>query len=214
MNVPIDATEDAAALNHRIKDSNILIAAVKRCIKKLEGKEQLSFEDQCVLTVVATATAEDLGCNATQEYFARMQENSPVNMHPIIDKFVDALPTEAQVHLMQLGAVVFGYNQDGTVDEKRVGSPERKDCQNSKTYIVRHPLSNLIKIGRSRDPEQRIRILSTQSGAILNTLLIVDEDIERELHTRFCQLRVHGEWFDDEQGLIAEYASKAKEGAA
>ncbi len=84
----------------------------------------------------------------------------------------------------------------------------------NKTYIVRHPVSGLLKIGRSRNPEQRIRTLSTQSGAILKTLLIVEADIERELHGKFCDFRAHGEWFDDKEGLISEYASKAKDGAA
>lgn len=211
MNMPINEAHDVADLNRRIDDGKVLIAAMERCIKKLENKEQLTFEEQCVVTVVSVATAEDLGCNATQEYFAGMQKTSPMTMHPIIDKFVDALPSQAQVRLIELGAIAFGYNQDGTVDEKRAGLFEREDRRVSKTYIVRHPLTQLIKIGKSFDPDKRIRTLSTQSGAILKTLLIIDSDIECELHRKFSEFRVHGEWFDDKKGLIAEYANTAKE---
>lgn len=211
MNMPINEAHDVADLSRRINDGKVLIAAMERCIKKLENKEQLTFEEQCVVTVVSVAAAEDLGHNATQEYFAGMQKTSPTTMHPIIDKFIDALPSQAQVRLIELGAIAFGYNQDGTVDEKRAGLFEREDRRVSKTYIVRHPLTQLIKIGKSLNPDNRIRTLSTQSGAILKTLLIIDSDIESELHKKFCEFRVCGEWFDDKKGLIAEYANSAKE---
>lgn len=82
---------------------------------------------------------------------------------------------------------------------KRQGKGEKK------TYIVRSTISGLIKIGKSFTPEQRIRTLSFQSGGNLKALLILDRDIESDLHSRFCSLRVHGEWFDDKQGTIRAY---------
>ena len=210
MNTLINATPDIADLDRSSHDRKILIAAVERCIKKLEDQEQLTFEEQCVLTIVSVVSAADIGIRATKEYFAGLQEASPITTHPLIDRFVDALPSQAQVRLMELGEITSGYNQDGAVDEKVTSLFGREDRRVRKTYIVCHPLSNLIKIGRSVDPEGRIRNLSMQSGAILKTLLIIESDIERELHKRFCDFRVCGEWFDDKNGLIAEYINAEK----
>lgn len=201
MNLIATATPSKTMTSKQVADGQALIAIIRRCIKKLEDKEPLTLEEQCVTTVFYAATAEDIGCNATQEYFASMQQEPSIQTHPIISKFIDALPTQDQINLMRVGAIFSGRNQDGTIDETR-NIPEKSSRQGIKTYIVRHPLTQLIKIGKSRDPDKRIRTLSTQSGAILITLLVIDKDIESDLHKRFCEFRVCGEWFDDKKGLI------------
>lgn len=87
--------------------------------------------------------------------------------------------------------------------EKPLGKRRREG--EKKTYIVHSAISGLVKIGKSFNPEQRIRTLSFQSGGNLKTLLILEGDVESDLHRRFCSLRVHGEWFDDKQGTIRAY---------
>lgn len=76
------------------------------------------------------------------------------------------------------------------------------------TYIVRHPLTGMIKIGRTVDVPGRIKSLQTGAGAILTTLAVIKGDVEQELHKRFSSLRRHGEWFEDEGGAITAFAAE------
>lgn len=88
---------------------------------------------------------------------------------------------------------------------------ENKNSSTS-TYIVRHPTTNMIKIGRTNDVQGRIKSLQTGAGAILATLAVIPADIEQELHKRFADLRRHGEWFEDVGGVISAFA-KTQEAA-
>lgn len=82
---------------------------------------------------------------------------------------------------------------------------ERAGKAAAKTYIVKSQASGLIKIGRSTSPDRRINSLSTAAGGKLDIIAIVDNDIERELHLKFSEIRVFGEWFMDD-GQITSYA--------
>lgn len=77
----------------------------------------------------------------------------------------------------------------------------------TRTYIVRHPLTGMIKIGRTADVAGRIKSLQTGAGAILATLAVIDGDQEQSLHKRFADLRRHGEWFEDVEGAISAFAA-------
>ena len=87
-------------------------------------------------------------------------------------------------------------------------------CNNShdakvvKTYIIRNNTNGLIKIGQSRDVEQRVRSLSTTAGSELEILCVIDENIEGELHRKFSSYRTTGEWFDDRDGRIMTYVNQ------
>lgn len=76
-----------------------------------------------------------------------------------------------------------------------------------KTYIIRVVNTNKIKIGKSYKPLQRVRTLSAQSGHELEILCVIDKDIELSLHKQFENYRTLGEWFEDTDGLIKEFAS-------
>lgn len=79
------------------------------------------------------------------------------------------------------------------------------------TYIVKHPITGLIKIGRANNVGQRVKSLQTGAGAILSTLAVIRDDVELELHRRFSAYRRHGEWFEDIDGVISTFASDLKE---
>jgi hypothetical protein len=81
------------------------------------------------------------------------------------------------------------------------------------TYIVRHPLTGMIKIGRTVDVPGRIKSLQTGAGAILATLAVINGDLEQSLHKRFASLRRHGEWFEDVDGAISAFAAEQGESA-
>ena len=74
------------------------------------------------------------------------------------------------------------------------------------TYIVFNPKSKQIKIGKSKTPENRIRTLETQAGAEFEVLALIESDLELKLHKKFAEYRTVGEWFEDRDGVIREYA--------
>jgi hypothetical protein len=88
----------------------------------------------------------------------------------------------------------------------REGNPQIACGYVVMTYVIKNPDLGLIKIGRTRDVSARIKALQTGAGIKLSTLAIIVGDIEKELHQRFADLRVFGEWFRDD-GRIEEFAS-------
>lgn len=180
--------------------------ALKNVIEKIEAKEFLTFEEQCVVMVATVSMASDVGCKATREYVNGHQSEYPIEMHPLINKFIEALPTKWQMHLSEAGAIMCGLNADGS--EKEVSQNIVKKSAICKTYIIRKQGTCEVKIGKSTQVEKRIRTLKTQSGANLEVLAVIPKDIEAMLHRQFCELRTVGEWFDDSKGLIAAFAAK------
>ena len=86
----------------------------------------------------------------------------------------------------------------------RVAAASGEHSRSLKTYIATNPDSGLLKIGRSRSPEHRMNSLQTGAAVKPQLLLVIEKDVERELHARFAALRVFGEWFRDD-GRIAEF---------
>ncbi len=77
------------------------------------------------------------------------------------------------------------------------------------TYFVRD--GDMIKIGSSMRPEDRISGLQTASARALEVLAIVSMEVadEFETHQLFAHLRVRGEWFRAESELLS-YISTLK----
>jgi hypothetical protein len=65
-----------------------------------------------------------------------------------------------------------------------------------KTYFILSPAVNRVKIGRSIDPDGRMRDLQVGSASPLVMLGHVDIDLEAELHVRFADYGTGGEWFE------------------
>ena len=182
------------------------LGALKNVMEKIKAKEFLTFEEQCVVMVATVSMASDVGCKATQEYVNGHQSEYPIEMHPLINKFIEALPTQRQVTLSEFGAVTCGLNLDGSERERNINDTRKPLV--CKTYIVRKIGTTEVKIGKSIRVEKRIRTLETQSGANLEVLAVIPKDIESMLHRQFMDLRTVGEWFDDSKGFIAAFAAK------
>lgn len=75
-------------------------------------------------------------------------------------------------------------------------------------YFIR--AGDLVKIGHSVNPPQRLRMLRTGSPVPLEFwhLEAGGKDRERELHERFAADRAHGEWFHISDA-IREYVEAA-----
>ena len=83
----------------------------------------------------------------------------------------------------------------------------------SHLYIIQSDKTGDIKIGRSKNPKQRLKQLQTGSPHKLKLLLIVENrgDLEKNLHQRLRQYRNrrNGEWFDfDCTGMLPDWLSE------
>lgn len=70
-----------------------------------------------------------------------------------------------------------------------------------KTYLIQSQLGGDIKIGKSTNPESRLKSLQTGRADKLQIKKIIDGDHEKELHSRYSHLRISGEWFRCEAEL-------------
>jgi len=65
-------------------------------------------------------------------------------------------------------------------------------------YFIRSEISGLVKIGKTNDINTRIKKLSKEHGPLELLGFIESEKAikrEKEIHEKFSELRVHGEWF-------------------
>lgn len=99
------------------------------------------------------------------------------------------------------------YAEAGLIPLLICGNAKPKSRQTSScTYIIKNPLSGLIKIGRTCDLKMRMQALQCGAGVPLDVLAVIPGDIEKSLHSKFSKYQVHGEWFSDSDGKIANYA--------
>lgn len=70
-------------------------------------------------------------------------------------------------------------------------SEREKDC---KTYVLIDRISGFCKIGKTSDIKKRVQILSCGNPNI-ELALVIDSDVESELHNKFNNKLVKGEWY-------------------
>jgi hypothetical protein len=85
-------------------------------------------------------------------------------------------------------------------EAERLRRKEEKMAPKSKrptfVYLMRDERSGFIKIGRAKDPDARERTLQSENPHVLMVLCHpADASIERELHHKYGDFRVRGEWF-------------------
>ena len=71
----------------------------------------------------------------------------------------------------------------------------------------------MVKIGKSENPESRIKSISTSTPFGLELLAVCEEIEERDLHHKFKHLRINKEWFrftDEIKDFIFPYLIKKK----
>lgn len=70
------------------------------------------------------------------------------------------------------------------------------------TYFLECESTSNIKIGRSVDPKKRFKALSTSSPTVIRILGVIEKDVETELHRKFKESRLQGEWFGSTPELL------------
>lgn len=64
------------------------------------------------------------------------------------------------------------------------------------TYIIHNPINKLFKIGKTKNISNRLIQLRNEFGLELNLVAFKGIDKEMEMHERFKERRIFGEWFD------------------
>lgn len=90
-----------------------------------------------------------------------------------------------------------------------------KEKENSFIYFILNHKNKFVKIGLSKNPEARLKILQTASPGRLELLFFIEGDLEVEaaIHEELKQFRNSGEWFDYSKVEVVEYIADKKEHA-
>lgn len=84
----------------------------------------------------------------------------------------------------------------------QIRPPATRPQRQIKTYFIQSEFGGHIKIGKSINPESRLKSLQTGRADRLLLKKIINGDKESELHARFKHLRDSGEWFRFENELV------------
>lgn len=101
-------------------------------------------------------------------------------------------------------------DRDALEEEKCKWECLRRECKKEKCkkedslYLIKDTYNDRLKIGRSINPQKRIKQLQTSNSGSLEILFIVNGrgHEEESLHRKFNELRICGEWFVNDDTII------------
>lgn len=109
------------------------------------------------------------------------------------------LPVQQITHYSNEKPTVYRQTRNRSTDEQ------------SKTYLMHDSNTGYTKIGKSVNPRQRERTLQSEKPTI-TMFAICDRLVEKELHNKYADKRIRGEWFDltsnDIENIKMEYNFK------
>lgn len=79
----------------------------------------------------------------------------------------------------------------------------QREYKKQKCYIMIDASTNYVKIGKSQNPGHRERTLQAEKPTI-KMIHVFEDDIEKELHSKFNDRRLRGEWFDLSENEVNE----------
>jgi hypothetical protein len=96
----------------------------------------------------------------------------------------------------------FDYNESHYVPVRHTQYHKNDDL-----YLIRDSVTNYLKIGRSYNPDKRIKQLQTGHAGTLTMLYTLKGKghLEKKFHKKFQNLNTSGEWFIDDGSIISEY---------
>lgn len=109
----------------------------------------------------------------------------------------DALDQTGQPTLRYVGATKGWYLAPRWSELEHFGSRREDSDGFDSVYLVHAPATGRVKIGRSTQVYKRFSALRAQSGADLELIAVLPEESELNLHRRFADRRLNGEWFDE-----------------
>tara|TARA_Y100000310_G_C20334261_1_gene646713 strand:+ start:381 stop:680 length:300 start_codon:yes stop_codon:yes gene_type:complete len=71
-------------------------------------------------------------------------------------------------------------------------------CKEDALYFIQSDVTGMIKIGRSKDPQKRLKQLQTGNPNKLKLIASFEKEgwKEKALHEELSRYRLEGEWFD------------------
>lgn len=66
---------------------------------------------------------------------------------------------------------------------------------NEKTYIIADKKYNIIRVGRSKNPYERLKTIQISNSAELEMVCVFEEDIEKEIKELLKKYKIRGEWY-------------------
>lgn len=109
----------------------------------------------------------------------------------------DALPSP------DISKKIFGVDKMMDFLEGNDAFIEHKSCLNKKTYLMIDAHTNLVKIGKSKEPKLRERTLQS-AKPLISLFAVCQDDVESLLHKTYKFYRVRGEWFNLSKHQIDE----------
>jgi len=122
--------------------------------------------------------------------------------------FVCLCPNEDREELCEIMNEISKWIAMTTPIRFSINSSTTKSCKECgfKTYIMIDHNTGFYKIGKSKNPCFREKTLQSEKPTI-EMILIINQDIEKELHQKYSDKRVRGEWFQLDDQVI-EYLRK------
>lgn len=104
----------------------------------------------------------------------------------LLDKFVDS---KHATYWTLRGDIAVSLNRNKSQYKKAVRYGK---C---KTYLMKDENTGFVKIGKSIHPQKRESTLQSEKP-VISLFKVCDKLIESELHNKFKNKRIRGEWFD------------------
>ena len=79
---------------------------------------------------------------------------------------------------------------------------------NDKTYIIADKKYHIIKVGRSKNPQESLKTIQTSNGPDLEIICVFEEDIESEINEYLKKYKVRGEWYYPNPKTLLEIQEK------
>ena len=93
--------------------------------------------------------------------------------------------------------------------EELIQSLKTKKRRDYKTYIAIDSSTGYVKIGKSINPESRIRALAT-ANVHIKLYAIMNDDCEKELQKKLINYKISGEWFKISHEILNGITEKYK----
>ncbi|MDE3103187.1 MAG: GIY-YIG nuclease family protein [Chloroflexota bacterium] len=88
-------------------------------------------------------------------------------------------------------------------DPRPAPAPQAAPARQPKVYLIQVGNNGPIKIGQAVDPPSRLRELQVSHAERLILLAVIEDLSENELHERFYEHHIRGEWFAPAHDILA-----------
>jgi len=79
---------------------------------------------------------------------------------------------------------------------------------NEKTYILTDKKYKIIKVGRSKNPYERLKTIQKSNSTELEMVCVFEEDIEKEIKELLKNYKIRGEWYYPNPETMLEIQEK------